>query len=230
MEKSLGKQLGDVLREAGAVLVGYADMEGMNPYGLPVGVSVAVPVPKEIVLGIEDGPTKEYYDMYYILNNRLNQIVKAGAEFLEEKGYRAYAQTTDVVKTDENWKSLLPHKTVATRAGLGWIGKSCILVTPDYGSSIRLSSLLTEAPLPCARPITESRCGKCTICVDACPGHALKGTLWKAGMQREDLFDKDVCYKTQVEIMTARTGIETDLCGRCFVVCPYTRKRLRREE
>lgn len=70
MEKSLGKQLGDVLWETGTVLVGYADMEGMNPYGLPMGVFVAVPVPKEIVLGIEDGPTKEYYDMYYILNNR----------------------------------------------------------------------------------------------------------------------------------------------------------------
>ena len=226
----LGKQLEEVLRRSGAALVGYADMEGRNPFGYPVGVAVAVPVPKDIVVGIEDGPTLEYREMYGILNRKLNHIVTEGVNFLQEKGYRAYAQTTDVVNLNDNWESPLPHKTVATRAGLGWIGKSCILVTPEYGSSVRISSLMTDAPLVCAEPVTQSRCGKCIVCVEACPGHALKGTLWEAGMPREKILDKDACYKAQVEVMKARTGIETDLCGKCFVVCPYTRKRLNREK
>lgn len=226
MADELGKRLEKVLKDAGAALVGYADMKGMNPYGFPTGISVAVPVPKDIVLGIEDGPTIEYHEMYTILNNKLDNIVTAGAKFLESEGYHAYAQTMKVVTVDDNWTSPLPHKTVATRAGLGWIGKSCILVTPEYGSAVRISSLLTDAPLACAEPITESKCGDCTLCVDACPGHALKGSLWKAGMPRKELFDKDICYQTQRKVMMARTGIDTDLCGKCFVVCPYTRKYL----
>ena len=49
-------------------------------------------------------------------------------------------------------------------------------------------------------------------------------------MDRETLFDKDTCYKKQVELMRQRTGIEADLCGKCFVVCPYTRRYLARED
>ncbi|MGN0333485.1 MAG: 4Fe-4S double cluster binding domain-containing protein [Lachnospiraceae bacterium] len=229
MSDELGKQLEQILRNAGAALVGYADLKNFNPFGFPTGISVAVPIPKDIVFGIEDGPTLAYHEMYTTLNNKLNDIVTEGVQFLESQGYRAYAQTTQNVSLDKDWISPLPHKTVATTAGIGWIGKSCLLVTPEYGSAIRISSLLTDAPLPCATPITSSKCGDCTRCVDACPAHALKGTLWKAQMPREEIFDKDICYKTQREIMLERTGIDTDLCGKCFVVCPYTRNYLARK-
>ena len=82
----------------------------------------------------------------------LDNIVSCGAEFLLENGYQAYANTTKAVKQDDNWCTPLPHKTVATRAGLGWIGKNCLLVTKEYGSAVRLSSLLTDAPLPAGTP------------------------------------------------------------------------------
>ena len=185
---------------------------------------------EKIIRQIQDGPTLEYYEAYHSMNRKLNRIVLAGEDFLKSRGFRVYAQTTDRVSSDENWITPLPHKTVATRAGLGWIGKSCILVTEAFGSAIRLSSLLTDAPLPCGQPVTSSRCGACRACVDNCPAHALKGTLWSAGMDREALFDKDTCYKKQVELMRQRTGIEADLCGKCFVVCPYTRRYLARED
>ena len=235
MEDTLWKELKSVLEDEGAALAGCGDLAGIMsrqehtpPY--PVGVGVAVPVPEKIVRQIQDGPTLEYYETYHSLNRKLNEIVLAGEDFLKNRGFRAYAQTTDRVSQDENWITPLPHKTVATRAGLGWIGKSCILVTEAFGSAIRLSSLLTDAPLPCGQPVTSSRCGACRACVDNCPAHALKGTLWSAGMDREALFDKDTCYKKQVEFMRQRTGIEADLCGKCFVVCPYTRRYLARED
>ena len=117
---------------------------------------------------------------------------------------------------------------MATRAGLGWIGKSNLLVTPAYGSAVRLSSLVTNAPLPVAEPISESRCGKCEQCVKLCPAHALTGTLWTAGMPRETLFRRIECYETQRSLMREHTGIETDLCGRCFAVCPHTLRYLKR--
>ena len=117
------------------------------------------------------------------------------------------------MEVNQNRFSELPHKTVATRGGLGWIGKNCLLVTPQYGSAIRISSLLTNAPLRCDEPVNQSHCGTCRQCVEKCPAQALKDILWTVGMQREKIVDIEKCYKKQIEIMSRNTGIETDLCG-----------------
>ena len=110
-------------------------------------------------------------------------------------------------------KITCPHKTVATRAGLGWIGKNCLLVTSQYGPAVRISSLLTNAPLECNKAIDVSRCGECRVCVEHCPG-----------VQREDIVNVEECYKKQNEIMYEHTGIEKDLCGKCFAMCVYAQK------
>lgn len=217
-----------LLKQNGAALAGVADLAGIAPDPLTTGIAVAVPVPRAIVRPLTDAPTREYYDAYYALNARLDKIVTSGARFLRQIGYQASAQTTKVVRQDENWRTPLPHKTVATRAGLGWIGKSCLLVTPEYGSAVRLSSLVTDAPLPADAPVIQSRCGGCTVCVDKCPAHALTGALWQPGMAREELFCKEPCKETQLQRMRQATGIDTDLCGLCFAVCPYTRRYLDR--
>lgn len=134
------------------------------------------------------------------------------------------------MKKDENWCTPLPHKTVATRAGLGWIGKSCLLVTKRYGSAVRISSLQTDAPLPAGEPVNESLCGKCGICVQKCPAKALTGTLWNTSTVREDLLRKEDCQNTQIQRMKQATGIDTDLCGLCFAICLYTQKYLKGPE
>lgn len=229
-EEQLKAELFAHLRQAGAKLMGTGDLTGVVGGTLTTGISVAIPVPRHIVRELQTAPTREYYDAYYALNARLNDIVRTGADFLENRGYRAQANTTDVVKQDADWRTPLPHKTVATRAGLGWIGKNCLLVTPEYGGAIRLSSLLTDAPLPTAVPVNESRCGGCRACVDSCPAGALTGVLWHVGVDREEILHKEACKKTQAEVMRRATGIDTDLCGRCFAVCPYTRRYLDRQE
>lgn len=223
---TLSEELRDLLREKGAVLVGFGDMRQVVECEYPTGVAVAVPVPVHIVHTLKTAPTKEYYEMYDVLNHKLNGIVKAGEAFLVGKGYQALAQTTDYVVIDENRRTTIPHKTVATRAGLGWIGKNCLLVTPQFGPAIRISSLLTDAPLEVEEPIDASRCGSCRLCVEACPANALRGTLWINGMCREKVVDIQACYEKQIEIMTEHTGIATDLCGKCFAVCAYTKEYL----
>lgn len=60
-----------------------------------------------------------------------------------------------------------------------------------------------------------------------CPAQALNGSLWTAGMHRAEIVDVDSCYKKQVEIMSKNTGIETNLCGKCFAVCTYTKRYLK---
>ena len=195
--QGLKDELFDLLQAKGARLMGVADLKGIAGGELTTGVSVAVPVPKEIVRDLQTAPTLAYYEAYHSLNAQLNQIVSAGAALLQERGFHAVANTTDTVKTDENWRSPLPHKTVAVHAGLGWIGKNCLLITERYGGAVRLSSLLTDAPLPFDAPV--------------------------------ELFDWKRCYPEQLRRMKQATGIETDLCGLCFAVCPYTQRYLREE-
>lgn len=225
----LQRELYELLRSQGAALVGAADLRGVDGAELPVGVAVATPVPASIVQELKTAPTREYYDAYHELNARLDRMVEAGAEFLRRQGWQAAAHTTKTVAYDRaRFCTPLPHKTVATRAGLGWIGKNCLLVTQEYGSAVRICSLVTDAPLATAAPILESRCGGCKNCVAHCPGRALTGALWRAGMPRQQLLDVQTCRSTQIRRMKAATGIDTDLCGLCFAVCPYTRRYLNR--
>lgn len=227
MSTALRDELFQVLAVRGAKLMGVGDLRGIVDGDLTTGVSVAIPLPKHVVQDLQTAPTEEYYHLYHSLNAQLNGIVEAGAAFLREQGYQAQANTTTSVQIDEDWRTPLPHKTVATRAGLGWIGKSCLLITEAYGGAIRLSSLVTDAPLPLNTPIGESRCGSCEICVKSCPAHALTGAIWEAGMPREAFFQRETCKKTQLERMKLATGIDADLCGLCFAVCPYTKRYLR---
>ena len=83
------------------------------------------------------------------MNDLLGSLVRRGAELLEDRGHKAkpFAATKQAI----DWNALttrLPHKTVATRAGFGWIGKCALLVTKPFGSALRIATVLTDAPLP----------------------------------------------------------------------------------
>jgi epoxyqueuosine reductase len=223
---SLDNDLKKVLYETGATLVGFANLNSVVQGDLMVGVSVAVAIPPVVIQSIENGPTMDYYDAYYRINRLLDQIVTAGAEYLTGKGHQAYAQTTDVVTESDDYRTALPHKTVATRAGIGWIGKCALLVTKEYGSAVRLSSLITNAPLECAAPILDSRCGNCMLCTDACPGKAVSGKLWSAGIDRDTFFNPIKCRKAARELAAEQIEKEITLCGKCIYVCPYTQRYL----
>jgi epoxyqueuosine reductase QueG len=227
---SISFQLKEYLEQQGADLVAFGDITELPPDqcdGLPIGISVAVRYPKEVIRGISELPTQEYYDWYKRLNMRLDAIVTVGAEWLQTRGYRALARTRATVgKSQTEFGTTLPHKTVATRAGLGWIGKCALLVTPQYGSMVRLSSILTDAPLKLTAPINVSRCGACTACADACPARAVSGALWHVGVQREALYDPVRCSAAARLRAKSSFGIEYTICGKCIEICPYTRKFL----
>ena len=53
--------------------------------------------------------------------------------------------------------------------------------------------------------------------------------LWCVGTKREELLHKEDCKRMQIIRMKQSTGIEPDLCGLCFSVCPYTQRYLRRK-
>jgi len=212
----------------GAALVGFGDLTELPPdvrQNMPVGVCVAVKYPQEVIRGIADLPTQEYCDWYNKLNKQLDTLVELGAEVLQISGYNAIAMTRARVGNGETENNTaLPHKTVATRAGMGWIGKSALFVTEQFGSMIRLSSILTDAPLKTSKPINKSKCGACMICADACPAKAISGKNWERGIYRDEFFDPIKCRETARERSALGFGGNITICGKCIEVCPYTRQ------
>ncbi len=218
--ESLTEQFKSEMMEQGADLVGIGDLTGLTGNGrdrLPVGICLAVKFPKDIVKGIVDLPTREYYDAYNTLNSRLYTLTDYAIKLLEEWGYHATSRTN------------LPHKTIATRSGIGWVGKSNLLVTEKYGSMIRLASVLTDAPLKTDAPVNESKCGDCMLCVDACPAGALTGKQWDTSVRRDDILDTSSCSSMAIKRSIKGFGIPIELCGKCFAVCKYTKQYIKSE-
>jgi len=227
--KSINKELKEILYQSGANLVGFANLKSVIEDGdTPFGVSIAVALPPQVVKSIHDGPNIAYYNEYYRINELLNNIVTIGAAFLVSRGYKACAQTTDFVKEFGNYRTSLPHKTVATRAGIGWIGKSALLVTKEYGSAVRISSLITDAELQCAEPIDNSQCGNCIACKKACPAKAILGELWNVNKDRDSFYNPLDCRKMARELSSQNINKEITLCGKCIEICPFTQKYLAR--
>jgi epoxyqueuosine reductase QueG len=92
---------------------------------------------------------------------------------------------------------------------------------------IRLSTILTDAPLETAAPINESKCGNCVACTNACPAGAVSGKLWNMNMYRDEFFDPVKCKETARERSKRSFGGDITICGKCIEICPYTRRVLK---
>jgi epoxyqueuosine reductase QueG len=151
-------------------------------------------------------------------------------DILISQGYKAVAlkptvKQVDLTKTDAH----LPHKTVATKAGFGWIGKSALLITKRYGAAVRLASVLTDADLDTAEPVEQSMCGDCRECADHCPAKAIKGNNWQLGCSRDSIYDAFACCETATKL-AKKIGIQPTICGICINVCPWTQKYISHEQ
>ncbi|MFO8060223.1 MAG: epoxyqueuosine reductase [Bacillota bacterium] len=215
---------------AGAVLVGFADLSQLpqRPRQFMIcGVSVAVALDPEIVAGIGDGPSLAYVEEYERVNDLLATLSRRVAGVLRSGGYRAVPLPPTGMDFDsETLSTPLPHKTVATRAGLGWIGKNALLITEEYGSAVRLGTILTDASLETGQAVDHSRCESCTLCVKKCPAAAPTGENWSVGRGREDLLDAHAC-NAFAERQSAFLGSAHTICGRCIPPCPWTQRYLR---
>lgn len=223
-------ELKELLYNGGASLVGFGDISALQYGGYTSCVALAVKIPADVVYGIGLGPTRDYFEQYRALNSKLDSLAELTAQYLTRQGFRALAQTTTAVAESSGFRTPMPHKTCATRAGLGWIGKSALLVTREYGPAVRLSSVLTDARFDCmAEPVNTSGCGSCTACTRACPGRAIQEAPWDVGTPREKLVDAKACRRTARALAMERIGEKITLCGKCIEVCPYTRAYLEKE-
>ena len=222
-------QLDAALEQGGAALWGVADLDGLTPPELgawPRGVSYALAMDPVIMAGIAQGPTQIYCDLYDQVNQRLNALGAVLAAILGQAGWQAHPVPASVRSDPVNIRGEFPHKTAATRAGLGWIGKNCQLVSRPLGPWLRLGTVLTDAPLTADPPQEKSFCGKCLACVQACPARALAGAAWSPGLAREEILSPTMCdaYKKK-HFMHMHQG---HTCGICSAACPWGQKTLRR--
>jgi epoxyqueuosine reductase QueG len=188
---------------------------------LPFAISFGMRIRPDVIAEVVDGPTPAYFGEYKRLNKALAETAAALAELLTGHGAVAVPckPTAHDVEGVHDWTDagVFPHKTAATQAGLGWIGKTALFVSPLLGPRVRLATVFTDLELPCGEPVTSGRCAGCRRCVDACPAGAGRDLQWRAGMPRADIYDARAC-----ELQCARNeGEKGGLCGICIAVCPF---------
>lgn len=192
----------------------------------PFAISFVIPMNPKIMDSIQKGPNQAYADEYSRVNNHINELSTTLSTEIKARGFQSLPLAASVRSDRVNIKGDFPHKTAATRAGLGWIGRHCQLITRPFGSWVRLGTVFTDIDLPCGPPIEKNFCGSCTNCVEACPAKALKGSKWYAGLAREEILDVKACDLWKKEhYFQYHKGHN---CGICSAVCPYGQKILKK--
>ena len=219
--------------EWGGDLVGVADTGPLNELkvyppdllqGFTRAVSIAIQLPASVFEAISDKPTPNYSSVYKTANLILDQLAYKTGIALQKEGYNSLPIPASQVLDRENWYAAISHKAVARMAGLGWQGKNLLLITPQFGSRVRLVTVLTAAPLAVDAPM-KNRCGDCMLCRDACPVKAIRGvnTTDHYKDRNEALHFSRCVDKLTIEYR-ALPGIDASICGICIKVCPFGRK------
>jgi len=100
-------------------------------------------------------------DYHQVLKEKLFLLFEWLRARVGDVGGRAFVDSAPVM--DKAW---------AARSGLGWIGKSTMLLNRDLGSFFFIGELIIDLELPPDGPVPDY-CGSCTRCIDACPTGAL---------------------------------------------------------
>ena len=211
------------LADAGVALWGVAAVPS-PPWryapALPYAVSLAWRIDSAIIEEVKHGPTRAYMAEYHRINHMLLETSQGLAALLRDHGGRAEPiqprGSPDPTVTDWSDARVFAHKTAATQAGLGWIGKTALFVSTALGPRVRLATVFTDVELPVGTPMTEGRCGSCTRCVEACPAGAGRDVCWTAGMLRDAFLDFHACERQNA----SNIGTVGDICGICVAVCP----------
>ncbi|MDH5705714.1 MAG: hypothetical protein OEZ45_06815 [Candidatus Aminicenantes bacterium] len=220
-EKKNSGSLKKFALDLGVSLFGVADITGIRDEflldeevkkGFDRGISMGKRLLGSVLDEIKDRPTPLYFHHYRQLNFFLDRAAFLLATRIQESRFNALPIPASQMLDWENQKAHLSHKKVGYLAGLGWMGRSNLLVHPEYGARFRLVTVLTDMPLEADRPL-RGGCGKCLKCIEVCPAGAIK-------KKRED-FDHWACFDKLKEFR--RQGIVSQhICGVCVKACSGT--------
>ncbi|HEV3167643.1 MAG TPA: tRNA epoxyqueuosine(34) reductase QueG [Isosphaeraceae bacterium] len=152
-------------------------------------------------------------DYHVVMEPRLRQL----AAYLMNQGARVaryYVDTGPVI-----------DRAAARRAGLGWYGKNTLIITRSgHGSWVFLGELLTDLPLPPDAP-DEGDCGRCRLCLDACPTGAIVAPYVVDARKCISYLTIEHRGPIPRELRSA-IGDHIFGCDICQVVCPHNAKTL----
>lgn len=225
------EKVSKLLSELGVSKHGYGDLTGLVPkqYNkLTTGISIVIRLSDMVMDEISDQePTHTYFHHYRTVNAFIDHCTLRVVMLLQSLGYHAVAipASQSINAPGYDYSGVFQHRTAATHAGIGWIGKNACLVTEEFGPRLRLGTILTNMPVDYDPPILESRCGTCDICVSKCPPMALVGNIWTGKNKRDDLVNARVC-STHMSTHYKHIGRGV-VCGICVKSCPKGKERIR---
>jgi epoxyqueuosine reductase len=152
-------------------------------------------------------------DYHEVIKLKLNHLLKYLTEFFPDCNGRVFVDSTPI-----------PEKAWARKAGLGWIGKNTLLISPVHGSFSFIGGIILDIKLPgYPEQALPDQCGTCSLCLDACPTKAITAPR---------VLDANRCISYQ----TVELKDEPDVnlsgkfrnrvfgCDICQEVCPWNRK------
>jgi len=132
-------------------------------------------------------------------------------EYLENKGYRHLIIHTEDEFDPINRLGFMSLKILAKTAGLGWQGRSLLIVSPEFGPLHRLIAILTDLPLQTNQAI-KNECGECRKCIEACPQKALTFVSFNDHPSNRE------------EVLDIKTCLGDNGCLVCILSCPWLKK------
>jgi len=228
---SLQDELSDLVALLGIDFFGVADLSNARDFIMvqagdhlarfPRAISIGIRLPDAVVDELyrheEPSAVFSYRALYDSANATLDLAALRIAKKIQEADFKAYPIAASQTVNPRKLEGAFSHKLAAHLAGLGWIGKSCLLITPSCGPRVRLATVLTNAPIEPGNPLSD-RCGECRKCVEACPVGAFTGVRFDPSQPRDVRFRAQLCndYSDRRERFLGE-----GLCGLCVYVCPY---------
>lgn len=220
--------LKQIALDHGASVAGIADLTQWidSPKGPIVAIMFGLRYPDEVVEALPESLGEDVWEpMSKSLSEKALDLYSRLADGLCSSNPCARScrigQAQEVL--DVKIKGL-SQKAIAVLAGMGWVGKSSLVVHPTWGPRIRLGTLLTDAAITPDPPFYSNHCGNCRVCMDACPVQAI--TNRRSCVKEFTTFGIEVqrCLR-HIGRYIAQTG-RRHQCGICLKVCPFGRKAL----
>ncbi len=224
------KELEELAYDEGVDLFGVCDLSILDdvktmPPGLfdrySRGISIGIDLGRGIFQNLPE--SRPIYARYYqLINQKIDEISFKLYKEIERRGYKAMPIPASHMLKDTEFRSFMPHKSIARASGVGWIGKSLLLVTEEYGSRVRLASILTDMELETGEPM-KNRCGACKKCIENCIADALKENQFEEyPSSRKKSLDVEKCASKLREFDNDE-DIGEMVCGICIKECPFSK-------
>jgi epoxyqueuosine reductase len=170
-------------------------------------IILAMEMSKEL---IDRAPSQATLNMVFGTYDDLGKAANKIAEFLRDHGFAAQA--------DHPLGGLVLFPPLAQKAGIGWVGKHGLLITPEFGPRVRLTAVYTNIEnLPLAESNIhgwiEDYCKICGICVKQCPPKAIRDESVTHETGRITRISQQDCF----EYFAQYYG-----CSVCIKVCPFS--------